>query len=55
MCHSVTCKTCARPTWAGCGRHVESALAGVPKSERCPGHPKKESQSLLGRLFGGRS
>jgi hypothetical protein len=55
MCHAVTCKTCTKPTWAGCGRHVESALAGVPTSDRCPGHPQTESQSRLGRFFGGRS
>lgn len=35
MCHRTTCKTCKKPTWAGCGMHVEQALAGVPKSERC--------------------
>lgn len=55
MCHAVTCKTCSKPTWAGCGRHVERALAGVPRSDRCPGHAKGESPGLLGRLFGGRS
>lgn len=22
-------------TWAGCGRHVEQALAGVPQDQRC--------------------
>ena len=34
-----TCKTCGRTTWAGCGQHIEQALAGVPAGERCPGHP----------------
>lgn len=55
MCRPVTCKTCGKPTWSGCGRHVEQALAGVPRSDRCPGHASGESQGLIGRLFGGRS
>lgn len=54
MCHRVTCKTCGKATWAGCGRHVERALAGVPGRDRCSGHPKDESAGFLGRLFGGR-
>jgi hypothetical protein len=35
MCHRTTCRTCNKPTWSGCGNHIEQALAGVPKSERC--------------------
>jgi hypothetical protein len=35
MCHQVMCDKCARPTWIGCGRHIEQALAGVPNHERC--------------------
>ena len=35
MCRRVTCPTCNKPTWAGCGEHIEQALAGVPKAERC--------------------
>ncbi len=35
MCRRVTCPTCNKPTWAGCGQHIEQALAGVPKAERC--------------------
>jgi hypothetical protein len=35
MCKRVTCPTCNKPTWAGCGQHIEQALAGVPMSERC--------------------
>ncbi len=26
MCHRVTCSICSKPTWAGCGMHIESAL-----------------------------
>jgi hypothetical protein len=35
MCHRVQCHRCEKPTWAGCGRHVEQALAGVPADQRC--------------------
>lgn len=35
MCSRVECPTCHKPTWAGCGRHIEQALAGVPQDKRC--------------------
>ncbi len=35
MCQRITCNSCGKPTWAGCGAHVEAALAGVPKDKRC--------------------
>jgi len=35
MCRRVTCRKCGRPTYAGCGAHVEQVLGGVPPSERC--------------------
>jgi hypothetical protein len=35
MCARITCPTCGKPTWSGCGRHIEEALAGVPESDRC--------------------
>lgn len=35
MCYQTTCGVCAKPTWAGCGRHIEAALANVPEDERC--------------------
>ncbi|WIY84047.1 hypothetical protein [Propionimicrobium sp. PCR01-08-3] len=38
MCQKVTCEICGKPTWAGCGEHIEQALAGVPLSARCQGH-----------------
>lgn len=31
----MTCKTCGKPNWAGCGAHVETVLGDVPKAERC--------------------
>jgi|GEM_PF-169991 len=35
MCRRVTCRQCKKPTWAGCGAHVETVLAGVPRADRC--------------------
>lgn len=55
MCRPVACKTCRKTTWAGCGMHVNQVLAGVPKDQRCAGHPKTPGAGgggLLQRLFG---
>jgi len=30
-----TCETCGKPTWKGCGNHIEQALKDVPVDERC--------------------
>ena len=35
MCRRVTCEKCGKPTYAGCGLHIEAVLGDVPKSERC--------------------
>lgn len=49
MCQRVTCSRCGKPTWTGCGNHVEQALRGVPPDERCRCPRPK---SFLARLFG---
>ncbi|HSN27339.1 MAG TPA: hypothetical protein VLT45_13690 [Kofleriaceae bacterium] len=35
MCRAITCRTCNRPTWAGCGAHVEQVLGHVAPADRC--------------------
>ncbi|MFM8871432.1 MAG: hypothetical protein ACKOFD_07640 [Actinomycetota bacterium] len=35
MCKEVTCDSCGKPGWVGCGAHVEQVLGHVPKDERC--------------------
>lgn len=35
MCRAITCKKCKRPSWAGCGAHVEQVLGHVPVADRC--------------------
>lgn len=59
MCQRITCATCGKPTYAGCGRHIEQVLGAVPTQERCRCRedrataPKAEERapSLFERLF----
>jgi len=37
MCMQDACAGCSKPTWAGCGQHIEHALKGVAVDARCPG------------------
>jgi len=61
MCRRVECSECRKPTYAGCGKHVEQVPASVPGEERCSyrEHPKKKANmaegarpSIFRRLFG---
>jgi hypothetical protein len=61
MCSKATCSTCGKATWSGCGQHVEQALKGVPRAQRCRGHesatlsPSRAAgprKGVLARLFG---
>ncbi len=61
MCSRVKCSSCGKPSFSGCGRHVEQVLGDVPAAERCKcreeakaakGEGKGESASLLARIFG---
>ncbi len=60
MCRPVTCKTCGKTTWAGCGQHIATVRNSVPAGQWCGGkHTATERAaatrgrgSLLGRLFG---
>ena len=58
MCSKTTCRTCDKPTWKGCGNHIEAALAGVPTNERCKCDRFAQTTSasahggLLARFFG---
>lgn len=50
MCHKVTCSECKKATWAGCGLHIEQALAAVKPEDRCKcdnGNPKEGSFCLI--------
>jgi len=57
MCQRVQCSTCNKPTYAGCGRHVEQVLGNVPKEQRCKCREERAAQgkgepSFFDRLFG---
>jgi hypothetical protein len=49
MCRAVTCNSCAKPTWAGCGAHVEQVLGHVPKADRCQCREAKEQKKTEGK------
>ena len=44
MCRRVSCKSCGKPTFAGCGAHVEQVLGDVPREKRCQCASKKQSE-----------
>jgi hypothetical protein len=35
MCRRIDCATCGRPTFTGCGAHIEQVLRDVPRADRC--------------------
>ncbi len=35
MCSRITCRTCGKPSFTGCGAHVEMVLGDVPHDKRC--------------------
>lgn len=61
MCRRVDCTQCGKPTYAGCGAHVEQVLAGVAPENRCrcretnakapTSQNKAERPSWLSELF----
>ncbi|CAE6468590.1 unnamed protein product, partial [Rhizoctonia solani] len=34
-CFAVTCQTCGKTTWKGCGLHVDSVMANVKPEDQC--------------------
>ena len=58
MCRRISCKTCGKPDWRGCGAHIDVVLADVPVNQRCQCRQMKsaqrgeQSKGLLARLFG---
>ncbi len=57
MCRRVECPSCNKPTFAGCGMHVEQVLSDVPREKRCDCREKKAERSandpsLFRRWFG---
>lgn len=52
MCSKITCGTCGKATWTGCGSHIDQALAGVPHDKRCTCDDAASSEGSFGSLFG---
>ena len=64
MCSRITCPRCRKPSYSGCGAHVEMVLGDVPRAERCkcreqaapprgqPDRAEPEPQGLWKRIFG---
>jgi hypothetical protein len=53
MCRRTTCEQCGKPTWAGCGAHVEMVLGDVPKSERCHCHEQTSARTRTTKAAAG--
>jgi hypothetical protein len=45
MCRRVDCRKCGRPTFAGCGAHVEQVLGDVPRTQRCRCHEERSKDA----------
>jgi hypothetical protein len=53
MCRAITCTTCQKTTWAGCGQHIDQVMQGVPRNQRCEGHVQvKSTGGFFARLLG---
>ena len=55
MCRRVECDNCGKPTYAGCGKHIEQVLGDVPREQRCSCREKRKTEgqaapSILDRL-----
>jgi hypothetical protein len=62
MCQRVTCRSCGKPTYAGCGRHVEAVLGDVTPEARCRCRQAKAKPTAFSEkcsswlsLFGGKA
>ena len=53
MCRPVTCKTCGKTTWAGCGQHITMVKNRVPASQWCPNQHTPAERAAVGQGQGG--
>lgn len=59
MCRRIDCRSCGRPSFAGCGAHIEQVLADVPPAQRCKCREERQASGPSGgargwlkRIFG---
>ncbi|KAJ1967375.1 hypothetical protein IWQ62_001903 [Dispira parvispora] len=45
MCRRTTCDKCHKPSYMGCGRHIEQVLGDVPKDQRCKCREQNQTAS----------
>lgn len=50
VCRRITCGTCDRPSFAGCGAHIEQVLGDVAVADRCDCSPADKSVKRTGWL-----
>jgi hypothetical protein len=48
MCARVTCRSCGKPTFSGCGRHIEQVLGDVKPADRCKCREAKAKPTAAG-------
>jgi hypothetical protein len=48
MCRRVECDKCKKPTFAGCGAHIEQVLGDVPREDRCSCREKAKAEPASG-------
>ena len=51
MCRQVQCRNCGKPTFAGCGMHVEQVLGHVPPEQRCKCAEKPEKKPAKSQFW----
>ena len=51
MCVRVVCNDCKKPSYAGCGAHVEQVLGDVPREERCKCREAEREERLDEQSF----
>ncbi|WP_228566812.1 hypothetical protein [Nocardia sp. SYP-A9097] len=49
MCQRIVCQACGKPSFQGCGEHVEEVLGDVPVAQRCACASTGGSRGLFSR------
>ena len=53
MCQRVQCSQCNKPTYAGCGQHIEQVLGSVKPADRCHCREDKAKAKAAAAASGG--
>ena len=53
MCTRVQCPKCKRPTYSGCGMHIEQVLGDVPPAQRCRCREEQQAAKAARRAASG--